>query len=64
MENSLSFAEAMQKNGVDFELHIYPVGGHGLSLATEETGGNDGGMIQPYCTGWMDMVKAWMRYHF
>ncbi len=64
VENSLAYAQAMQKNGVDFEMHIYPVGGHGLSLATEETGGGDEGMIQPYCTGWVDMVKAWMRYHF
>ncbi len=64
VENSLSFAEAMHRNGVNFEMHIYPVGGHGLALATEETGGSDEGMVQPYCAGWVDMVKEWMQRNF
>ena len=64
VENSLMFAEAMQEKGVNFEMHIYPVGGHGLSLATEETGGCDEGMVQPYCAGWVDMAKAWMKHNF
>lgn len=64
VENSISFAEAMQKSGVNFEMHIYPVGGHGLSLATEETAGREEGMVQPYCAGWTDMVKEWMRHNF
>lgn len=64
VENSLSFAEAMHRNGVNFEMHIYPVGGHGLSLATQETGGNDENMIQPYCESWVDMVKVWMKHNF
>ena len=64
VENSLAFAEAMQRNGVNFEMHIYPVGGHGLALATEETGGCDEGLNQPYCAGWVDMVRAWMKHNF
>ena len=64
VENSLYFADALHKNGVNFELHIYPMGGHGLSLATEETGGTDEDMILPYCAGWIDMVKAWVKHNF
>ena len=64
VENSLYFADALHKNGVNFELHIYPMGGHGLSLATEETGGTDEDMILPYFAGWIDMVKAWMKHNF
>ena len=32
VENSLKFAEALNKNGVEFELHIFRNGVHGLSL--------------------------------
>ncbi len=64
VENSLLFAQALQKNGVNFELHIYPIGGHGMSLATEETGGSDENLVMPYCAGWTDMVRAWMKQFF
>ncbi|MGH7992736.1 MAG: alpha/beta hydrolase [Limisphaerales bacterium] len=32
MENSLMFAEALRKNHVPFDLHIYQKGGHGMGL--------------------------------
>lgn len=33
--NSLKYAEALDKNGVSFEMHIFPEGGHGFSLGTD-----------------------------
>ena len=33
MENSMLFAEALRKNHVPFDLHIYQKGGHGMGLA-------------------------------
>lgn len=33
VENSLMFAEALRKNGVSFDLHIYEKGRHGIGLA-------------------------------
>ena len=36
VDNSLLYASALSKNKVPFELHVYPKGEHGLSLATEE----------------------------
>lgn len=33
VENSLRFYEALKKAGVSAEMHIYPKGGHGFSLA-------------------------------
>jgi acetyl esterase/lipase len=33
VENSLMFAEALRKNGVPFDLHIYEKGRHGIGLA-------------------------------
>lgn len=36
VQNSLLFAQALAEKQVPFELHIYPKGVHGLSLATPE----------------------------
>ena len=33
MENSMLFAEALRRNHVPFDLHIYQKGGHGMGLA-------------------------------
>lgn len=33
VENSLEFAQALQRNGVPFDLHIYQKGRHGIGLA-------------------------------
>jgi acetyl esterase/lipase len=33
VENSLMFADALRKNGVSFDLHIYEKGRHGIGLA-------------------------------
>jgi acetyl esterase/lipase len=33
VENSMMFAEALRKNKVPFDLHIYQKGGHGMGLA-------------------------------
>jgi acetyl esterase/lipase len=33
MENTLMFAEALRKNHVPFDLHVYQKGGHGMGLA-------------------------------
>lgn len=36
VQNTLLFAEALSRFRVPAEVHLYPYGGHGLSLATEE----------------------------
>ncbi len=33
MENTMMFAEALRKNHVSFDLHVYQKGGHGMGLA-------------------------------
>ena len=60
VENSLLLASAMRKCGVNFELHIYPVGGHGLSLACAETAGVPE-QIEPQCQSWIELVKIWLE---
>lgn len=60
VENSLLLAAAMRKQDVNFELHIYPVGGHGLSLATEETTGSREELLVSQCQSWISLVKTWL----
>ena len=50
VENSLVFAEALQKNKVPYKIHLYEKGGHGY------------GMNNPTSdVKWMDLVEQWMK---
>lgn len=60
VENSLLFFQALLEKGVPAEMHIYPAGGHGLSLATEETSIRGGYGIQRECQSWLELAKVWL----
>lgn len=64
VENSLLLASAMRRHGVNFELHIFPSGGHGLALATEETGGSQERLVEPCCQTWISLVQSWIETRF
>lgn len=61
MENSLSFAQSLRANEVSFELHLFPKGGHGLSLGTSETSLSNGYGIQEEITVWPDLFATWVK---
>jgi acetyl esterase/lipase len=62
VENALLFTQALNDMKISFELHIYPKGGHGLSLATEETrGANDDKPLLTACQNWITMAGKWIR---
>lgn len=50
VENSLLFVSALRKAGVSVEFHMYPEGGHGLSLANRLTCNRGGDAVQEECT--------------
>lgn len=60
VENSLLLAQALSKHRVGLELHIYPTGGHGLSLATEDTSAGDERRTEPRCQSWIRMAGEWL----
>lgn len=64
VENSILFFQALQAAGVPAEMHIYPVGDHGLALATEETAGPQGERVQEECTSWISLAKDWIKHYF
>lgn len=51
VENSLLFYQSLKNNGIPAEMHIYPYGGHGFSLAV----GNG------YLQTWTDRCVDWIR---
>ncbi len=60
VQNSLLLAQALAKSGVSVELHIYPEGCHGLSLATEDTSSGKENMIEPRCQSWIKLAGEWL----
>jgi acetyl esterase/lipase len=52
VENSILYFEALRANQVPAELHIYPYGGHGYSLA----------IGKGHLATWPDRVIDWIRY--
>lgn len=60
VQNSLLFAEAMTAAGVPFELHVFPEGPHGLSLANEMTATNENS-IRPNVAKWLELSIRWAK---
>lgn len=62
LENSLLLASALRRAGVPFELHVFPEGIHGLSLADKrtQTAGRDE-QIVPAAAQWMGLSKVWLN---
>lgn len=60
VENALYMCEALSKNKIPFELHVFPHGEHGLSLATEEVAPKPE-MVIPYVQRWIDMAIKWIE---
>ena len=55
-ENSMLMAEALQRNGVPFELHLYSQGWHGIGLADGEVGSP-----MPHVASWFPLAVQWLR---
>jgi acetyl esterase/lipase len=62
VQNSLLFAQKLSAAGVRYEMHLYPRGVHGLSLATPEVDQPEKGRLaDPHIAGWMDLCGAWLE---
>lgn len=59
IENSLMLMSALKKSGVSFEAHIYPHGGHGLSLARYDVSEKSAGVI-PHVSSWIKLCLDWL----
>lgn len=53
VENSLRLAQALATAGVEFELHVFPHGAHGMGLAG----------MDPVVGQWPGMLQKWLLNH-
>ena len=51
VENSLLYAQALSKNKIPFEMHIFPNGRHGLGLAEDD----------PVVGKWTELCESWLK---
>lgn len=59
VENSLSFARALSKYKIPYEMHILPEGPHGTSVCTRQVGSEN-----PYNARWMGWSIQWLYKMF
>ncbi len=61
--NALAFAKALTDKEIGCELHIFPMGDHGLSRANAETAPDWGTeqYIIPYVARWMEWSFKWLE---
>ena len=65
IENSLRYADALEKAGVDFEMHIFSKGYHGFSLANEVVfAKEEDAQYNSHISGWVEMCITWLRKTF
>lgn len=50
VQNSIAFYDALQKNGVPAEIHLFEKGGHGFGMNNKTTDEK-----------WMDWLREWMK---
>ncbi len=63
VENTLKMAQALREQGIQFELHIYPEGPHGLAIC-EETTADVKEHLHPcadYVSSWVEHCIKWIR---
>lgn len=59
VDNSIRYAQALSEKGIDFELHIYADGVHGLSTCDEEINPKDERLKRT--SKWLDDCSAFFR---
>lgn len=61
VDHTLTFAAALNKAGVDFEIHIFQEGAHGLSLSKPLTADGKESMVNAAFSQWLPLSVAWLK---
>ncbi len=61
VENTLLFAGALHRAGVTMEMHVYPYGKHGASLATQEVSTDETDYDDPHLATWHGLSVQWLE---
>lgn len=60
--NSYLLLEAYQKVGANVEYHLFPFGGHGLSVANASSSEGNKEKESPYIARWVELAIEWLNY--
>ena len=60
VQNSIDFAAALAQQNISTELHIFPKGPHGLSLANQWVASDEKGIV-PEVQQWISMSIRWIN---
>ena len=61
VENSLYYMQALRDRGIPCEAHIFVHGGHGLALATKETGSDKNDAAAAAAKEWVGLAVNWLN---
>ena len=64
VQHALLFSKALAEHHVPFELHVYPDGPHGLSLANAATAGGKPQLLNETLAQWMHQSCRWLQNVF
>lgn len=59
--NSLLLIEAYKKNKRNVEYHMYPMGGHGLSVCNMDSAEGNLEKVNPYIANWTNLANEWIK---
>ena len=59
VNGSLRYAERLHELGIPVEMHVYPVGGHGLGLGYHP----EKNINEPYVQKWADNLISWLTLY-
>lgn len=61
VQNSMVWVQALIKQGIPVEFHLFEKGGHGLSLANKLTDNLAGQCLQEECQSWVQLAETWLN---
>jgi acetyl esterase/lipase len=64
VENSLLLADGLRRANVPLEMHIFPEGKHGLSLAINETKAGVPTNVNLHAAQWFGLCLNWLKLQF
>lgn len=60
--NSFLLLDACNKANINAEYHMFPMGGHGLSVANSNSSEGNKQKENPYIAKWVDLANEWIQY--
>ncbi|MGM0172935.1 alpha/beta hydrolase [Enterococcus sp. DIV0800] len=61
VSNTLNYAQTLNKYHIPFEVHIYPMGVHGIATARKISATDRTGEINPSVATWMSLSLTWLE---